>query len=137
MAPRTAIATLVLLAALAGCEAPPAPPVVPSTDVKAVDTPPPVYPMELACDGIGGKVTLMVTVGPEGTVTGASMRQSSGQPALDAAAQEAVRDWRFRAATRNGQPVSTEIQVPITFNVPPQEPEDCYFLRTGQAPPAA
>ena len=104
---------------LAACDAPPAPAVVPSTAVVAIDTPPPAYPLELACDDIGGKVVLALTVGPEGTVTGVQTRQGSGQPALDAAALEAVRDWRFRPATRNGEPVEVQITVPMTFNVPP------------------
>ena len=127
----------VLLAALAGCDAPPAAPSVPPTAVKAVDAPPPEYPLELACDGIGGRVELMITVGTDGSVTRADMQRSSGQAALDDAALEAVRAWRFRAATYNGQPVETQVAVPITFNVPPTEPEDCYFLQRGDAPPAA
>jgi protein TonB len=131
-------AALLAAGLLAGCEAPPAPPAIPSTAVKAIDAPPPQYPLDLACDGIGGKVELMITVGTEGTVTRADMQRSSGQAALDNAALEAVRGWRFRAATYNGQPVETQVAVPITFNVPPTEPEDCYFLqRGGQAPPPA
>ena len=125
---------------LAACDAPPAPQQVPSTAVAAIETPPPDYPLELACDDIGGKVVLELTVGPEGTVTGVRTRASSGQPALDASALEAVRSWRFRPATRNGQPVEVQIAVPMTFNVPPTEPEDCYFLRNGgtaNAPPAS
>ena len=122
---------------LAACDAPPETPFIPPTQVIAVDTPPPEYPLEVACEGVGGKVQLFVTIGTEGTVTGAQMRQTSGQPLLDAAALEAVRDWRFRPATANGQPVETGIQVPITFNVPDEEPADCYFLRYGTEPPAA
>ena len=84
---------------LAACDAPPETPFIPPTQVIAVDTPPPEYPLEVACEGVGGKVQLFVTIGTEGTVTGAQMRQTSGQPLLDAAALEAVRDWRFRPAT--------------------------------------
>ena len=123
---------------LASCDAPPPPQAVPSTPVKAIDAPPPEYPLDLACEGIGGKVELMITVGPEGTVTRADMQRSSGQAALDTAALEAVRGWRFRAATYNGQPVETQVNVPVTFNVPPTEPEDCYYLQRGGSPaPAA
>lgn len=132
-----ALLSALLLAGLAGCDAPPPAPSVPPTAVKAVDAPPPEYPLELACDGIGGRVELMITVGTDGSVTRADMQRSSGQAALDEAALEAVRGWRFRAATYNGQPVETQVAVPITFNVPPTEPEDCYFLQRGDAPPAA
>lgn len=136
---KTAIAALLATGLLAACEAPPAPQSVPSTEVKAVDTPPPEYPMALACDGIGGKVVLWLTIGTDGSVTGVQTRESSGQPAFDAAALEAVRDWRFRAATRNGQPVEKQILVPMTFNAPPMEPEGCYFQDdggTGEGSPA-
>lgn len=122
---------------VAACDAAPETSFIPPTRVIAVDTPPPEYPLEVACEGVGGKVQLFVTIGTEGTVTGAQMRQTSGQPLLDAAALEAVRDWRFRPATANGQPVETGIQVPITFNVPDEEPADCYFQRYGTEPPAA
>lgn len=128
--------TLLATALLAGCDAPPPAPTIPATAVKAIDAPPPEYPLDLACDGIGGKVELMITVGPEGTVTRADMQRSSGQSALDDSALEAVRTWRFRAATFNGQPVETQVAVPITFNVPPTEPEDCYFLQRSTVPPA-
>lgn len=136
---RTKACLVVALSAaglLSACDVPPAPQSVQMTDVAAIDTPPPEYPMELACDGIGGTVTLEVTVGTEGSVTGATTRESSGQPALDAAALESVRAWRFRPATRNGQPVEVRIAVPMTFNAPPTEPEDCYFLRSGGTAPA-
>ena len=129
---KAALAALLATCLLAACDAPPAPQSVPSTRVAAIDTPPPEYPLELACDGIGGVVELQVTVGPDGADSGARTRQSSGQAALDAAALEAVRSWRFRPATRNGQPVAVDIAVPMTFNVPPSEPEGCYFLEDGR-----
>ncbi|HET8817914.1 MAG TPA: energy transducer TonB [Xanthomonadaceae bacterium] len=133
---RLLFAALSTAGLLSACDVPPAPQPVQMTDVAAIDTPPPEYPMALACDGIGGTVTLEVTVGPDGSVTGATTRESSGQPALDAAALESVRAWRFRPATRNGQPVDVQIAVPMTFNAPPTEPEGCYFLRNGGTPPA-
>ena len=134
---RATAAIAVACVLVAGCEAAPDTPFIPPTQVIAVDTPPPEYPLEVACEGLGGRVALFVTIGTDGTVTGAQMRQGSGQPLLDAAALEAVRGWRFRPATANGQPVEAGIQVPITFNVPPDEPEECYFLRYGTQPPDA
>ena len=35
---------------------------------------------------------------------------------LDRAAMEAVRRWTFRPATRNGQPVTATVIVPLEFN---------------------
>ena len=37
----------------------------------------------------------------------------------DRAALEAVRRWTFKPATRNGQPIVTDVLVPITFNPQP------------------
>ena len=123
--------TLTALActALAACApAPEGPPVQAPTDLMAVDTPPPAYPEALACDDIGGQTVLTVTVGPEGRPTNVRVKQSSGQPELDAAAVEGVKVWQFRAATRAGQAVATDIQVPVTFKPPTMRPDRCFAL---------
>ena len=44
-------------------------PIIPSTPLRAVDTPPPDYPLEIGCDQVGGKVVLQLTVGAENVVT--------------------------------------------------------------------
>src|SRR5690606_37807194 len=49
------VATALLLAACGREQTPPAAPVPPPTEVAAIDTPPPQYPVELACAGIGGQ----------------------------------------------------------------------------------
>jgi protein TonB len=43
--------------------------------------------------------------------------KSSGEAALDEAAMEAVRYWRFEAAQRNGVPVRAWAVVPIEFKL--------------------
>lgn len=103
-------------------------PVTPSTELAAVDTPPPQYPIELACAGIGGVSTLKVVVGIEGIPTEIGVFKGSGQPKLDEAAQKAVHGWHFKAATRNGQPVAQTIQVPVTFTPPQERPNQCFAL---------
>ncbi|MFP7721400.1 energy transducer TonB [Lysobacter sp. A3-1-A15] len=107
---------------------PQGPPAAPPTELMAVDTPPPAYPEALACDDIGGQTVLAVTVGPEGRPTSVRVKQSSGQPELDVAAQEGVKAWQFRAATRNGQPVASDLQVPVTFKPPTLRPDRCFAL---------
>ncbi|MEH6419893.1 energy transducer TonB [Pseudomonas sp. CGJS7] len=122
----TALAAGLIAATLAGCGPRPADePVIPSTPLRAVDTPPPEYPQEIGCDQIGGKVVLQLTVGPEGKPTKANVLTSSKTPALDNAAVKGVQRWRFEAATRNGKPVATDIQVPVTFHPPAERPEHC------------
>ncbi|MGN6224756.1 energy transducer TonB [Pseudoxanthomonas sp.] len=131
MKPLSLLATSALLTAtLAACggSGAPAAQVPPPTELAAVDTPPPQYPIELACAGVGGVSTLKVVVGVEGVPTEVGVFKSSGQPALDEAAQKAVHGWHFKAATRNGQPVAQTIQVPVTFTPPQERPNQCFAL---------
>ena len=123
-----ALLTLAVLS-LAGCgkEAPEAP-VIPSTPLAAIDTPKPDYPIELACANVGGTSVFSVQVGTEGKPVVVKLLSSSGQPALDAAAENAVHGWQFEAATRNGQPVPQGIQVPVRFTPPAERPSECFQL---------
>lgn len=106
-------------------------PVTPTTELLAVRTPPPKYPEQLACAGIGGRTVLKVKVGPQGKPIEVNLVQSSNQVALDTAAKDRVRDWEFRPATRNGQPIAQTIQVPVTFNPPIPKPDWCFALEDG------
>ena len=125
----TAIAAALFAAVLVvGCQKSEPPPPVTSTRPMAVDTPPPAYPAELACEGTGGQVLLMLTIGVEGKPTEARMLRSSGVAALDTAAQEAIRDWRFEPAKVNGSPQPAKINVPITFTPPAVRPAECFVL---------
>lgn len=130
--PRIAIGALafpVLL--LAGCEQS-VPPPVPSTQVMAIDTPTPAYPPELACADIGGEVVVRLTVGTEGQPVDVVLVETSGQPALDAAALEAVKTWRFEPATRGGVATTSKINVPVTFTPPLEKPDSCRVLEDQQ-----
>jgi protein TonB len=127
---RLLLGSFAATAALAGCNSSdqPAAPVVAPTEVAAVQTPPPEYPPELACAGIGGKSVLNVVVGAEGKPTTVTVITSSGNTQLDESATARVHEWKFKAATRNGQPVPTTIQVPVTFNPPQPKPDECFAI---------
>ncbi|RPH46639.1 MAG: energy transducer TonB [Burkholderiales bacterium] len=56
--------------------------------------------------GEQGEVRLDVHVGADGAVIDVQVRASSGSPALDRAAIDTVRRWRFRPATVDGQAVA-------------------------------
>lgn len=120
----------IALAALAGCNKPaePAAPVAAPTEVAAVKTPPPQYPIELACQGIGGTSTFKVVIAANGKPSQVAQVTSSGNPQLDAQAKTAVEGWEFKAATRAGQTVSTTIQVPVSFNPPQPKPDECFAV---------
>ena len=129
-------AATLLAALLAGCGAsgPPAPPVPAPTEAAAVDTPPPEYPLALACAGIGGQTVLKVEVGPAGTPTLVELVRGSGNDDLDRLASDAVKGWKFNPATQAGAPVAKVIQVPVSFNPPAVRPDACFALDAGRAP---
>ncbi|WP_313245627.1 energy transducer TonB [Stenotrophomonas rhizophila] len=120
----------IALAALAGCNKPaePATPVAAPTEVAAVKTPPPQYPIELACQGIGGTSTFKVVIAANGKPGEVALVSGSGNAQLDTQAKTAVEGWEFKAATRAGQTVSTTIQVPVSFNPPQPKPDECFAV---------
>lgn len=79
-------------------------------------TPSPRYPSRALRRGESGTVTVRAEVGVDGVPITVSVEQSSGSRALDRAAEDAVRRWRFQPALRDGQPATGSVVVPITFN---------------------
>lgn len=63
-----------------------------------------------------GIVLLIVVVGEDGRPYNIRVGQSLGM-GLDEKAMEAVKSWHFRPATRNGQPVATQIAVQVDFHL--------------------
>ncbi len=62
-----------------------------------------------------GRVWLVLLIGKDGRVRSAKVYKSSGHPALDRAAREAVLRWKWEPATRGGQPVEARIRVGVQF----------------------
>ncbi|MGX9711319.1 energy transducer TonB [Stenotrophomonas maltophilia group sp. LNF259] len=122
--------SLIAATGLAGCgpSEPPAPPSPPPTEVAAVKTPPPQYPLELACMGVGGTSTFKVTIGADGKPSEVALLTGAGNPQLDELARTAVQGWQFKAATRNGAAVPATIQVPVSFNPPQPKPDQCFAI---------
>ncbi|MCC7635216.1 energy transducer TonB [Stenotrophomonas rhizophila] len=127
---QTLVLSSIALTALAGCNQPAAPqaPVAAPTEVAAVKTPPPQYPIELACQGIGGTSTFKVVIASDGAPAQVNLLTGSGNIQLDELASTAVKGWQFKAATRAGQTVSTTIQVPVSFNPPQPKPDECFAV---------
>ena len=73
----------------------------------------PIYPKEAREAGIEGKVVIQALVVEDGSVAETKVQVSI--PALDAAASECVRQWKFKPATAKGKPVRVWIAVPIAF----------------------
>jgi protein TonB len=86
-------------------------------NLKLVDMKPPVYPPRCLRRGIEGRVRVRVLVGENGRPQEVTIGESSGESALDQAALEAVREWRFEPAKRNGVPVRAWAVVPVEFKL--------------------
>lgn len=78
---------------------------------------PPAYPPESRRRGEEGVVRLALRVGPDGQVEDAEVSESSGHPALDRAALDAARRWRFRPATQGGLPVAATLRTAVHFRL--------------------
>ncbi len=96
-----------------------APPSVvpPSFNAAYLRNPPPAYPALSRRRGEKGTVVLRVHVSRQGAAEEVQVRTSSGSAALDEAALEAVRQWRFVPARQGGEPVAAWVLVPIVFKL--------------------
>jgi len=70
----------------------------------------PVYPELAHRMHVGGKVVLLVTIQPDGSVSDTKIE--SGHALLTAAAQDAVRHWRF-----SPNPEASESEIEVNFNI--------------------
>jgi protein TonB len=86
-------------------------------DVAALNNPKPPYPLAVRRRGIEGRVVLTAKVRIDGGCEDVRLKQSSGHEALDAAALDTVRKWRFLPARRAGQAVEAWVEVPIVFKL--------------------
>ncbi len=109
--------------ALAAPPAPPAAPAAPSArplrvggDIRAPQKRhhvSPIYPSIAAQARITGTVIVEATISPSGDVV--NVRVLRSVPLLDAAAVDAVRQWRYDPPTLNGQPVAVFLTVTVRF----------------------
>ena len=89
----------------------------PRSDAAYLHNPQPHYPISARRRGEQGTVLLKVLVTPEGLAGSVSVQGSSGSTALDQAALEAVRNWRFVPARQGTQPIEGWHLVPIVFRL--------------------
>jgi TonB family protein len=76
----------------------------------------PHYPPEAIAAHRAGNVVLEVQVAEDGSIS--SIRTLSGDPALAAAATEAVRHWRYQPYRRHDHPAQFQTDVTLSFSLP-------------------
>ena len=76
---------------------------------KAIDTPDP----EPVFDPGKGPTVIWVVVGTDGRVHEARISKSSDSAKADANALAAVKQWRFKPATKDGVPVAVQINIEV------------------------
>lgn len=96
------------------------PVVPPHALTEAAGNRPPYYPDRAKRDGEQGRVILRVDVSVEGRAATVAVLRSSGFSDLDQSAAEAVRGWRFIAATRGGRAIPGVAEVPVAFTLADQ-----------------
>lgn len=89
-----------------------------------IDVPPkprraitPKYPLSSRKNREEGTVALSLMIDERGTVTSADIERSSGFPALDAAAKEAVLSARFNPAKSGSRNVSSSARISLRFTL--------------------
>jgi TonB family protein len=79
----------------------------------------PEYPIEVANAGVEGDVILEFYVRADGTVDAQSIKveKSTGTLALDESAMQEAAEWTFLPASENGQPVGSDHQFRVVFEL--------------------
>ncbi|MGM3175752.1 energy transducer TonB [Dickeya lacustris] len=89
----------------------------PSASAAYLRNPAPAYPDVAINRGWEGTVWLHVQVRADGKVQAIELQRSSGYPALDDAARQAVQHWSFVPARRGDTPETGWVVVPIDFTL--------------------
>jgi protein TonB len=85
------------------------------------DTPRPEYPESARREGREGRVLLRVLVDDQGRSKKVEINNSSGSAALDRAAAEAIRRWRFHPARHGDAPTESWVNIPVEFRLKDQK----------------
>ena len=78
---------------------------------------PPTYPQRAVRFGQEGTAMVRAQLSERGDVIDVELRESSGHALLDKAALNAVRQWLFKPATRDGRAVLATVDLPVHFKL--------------------
>jgi len=76
---------------------------------------PPSYPPLAQHMNVQGSVVLQALIAADGSIQ--SLRVMSGPAILSNAAQQAVREWRFKPVYQNGEAVETKATITVNFTI--------------------
>jgi protein TonB len=68
-----------------------------------------------AAGGVDGTVLVRVKIDAKGIVRDAEVLSKGGNPALEWAALDAAKRYRFEPAKLRGEPVASEVTIPFQF----------------------
>src|SRR5882762_4197276 len=77
----------------------------------------PTYPDSAIGKGIEGTVLVSLTIPPDGIPKDVKIAKGF-QPDFDQAAIDAVRQWRFRPASKGGKPLEVSVTLEVVFKSP-------------------
>jgi TonB family protein len=80
----------------------------------------PKYPPTLVAERVEGEVVLYAVIGKDGSV-GEIQVVRGVEDLLDENSKSALAQWKFRPATKAGEPVEVEVIAHIPFRIPPKE----------------
>jgi TonB family protein len=85
--------------------------------VRKVD---PKYPPTMVAERVEGEVVLYAVIGKDGSV-GEIQVVRGVEDLLDENSKSALAQWKFKPATKAGEPVEVEVIAHIPFRIPPKE----------------
>ena len=77
----------------------------------------PDYPSQWKRDGLQGTVHLHATIAKDGSVKGITV--VDGDARLAKSAEKALKQWRYKPAMRDGEPIEVHTTVAIVFALKP------------------
>lgn len=89
-------------------------------DAALIGQPKPGYPPEAYRAREEGTVLVTADIDPSGNVASVDVARRSGSRALDRAALDEVRKWKFTPAMKQGKAVASSVQVPVDYKLDAQ-----------------
>ena len=102
-----------------------------STKLELIKAPEPDYPLDAAAKRVQGKVVIRLHISETGDVENTEV--VSGEPILAAAAEEAMKNWKFKPFIRDGKPVRVSRQMPWEFALKGDTSNACAVVEAVQA----